>query len=673
MTTKSVLLAQKTGDGADVLLPHTSADLVGYENADVAGVTDVAAALDDLFAKSPGNISVLTGRVDALESGQVEQDADISAAGAAAADWTASKPGIVQRVEALEALGPGSIYTDSSLTRNENLEYGVNVAPGGPDNYLEKTAQGLAVRGVQTAGNKVWNKGSGNLSVGVIAVADGYRNLILGDLAANANMPPVDDIVSVNAANGLITILEDGVYHWRVKLYAAQATADILWALLFKKVGDGYAVLAEGVPFAPMPSAVTNPHLLIDFHGRYAKGDQVLIGLRTGDGWTTPTKIEMEFQLFADAALLAPALVQSRSQIYSCYLQGISREEALSVDGGFWHPLGFDSVIFPSFQLPADNIVTPVKHASTASKTDAFKILADGIYHLQIWTYYQSTAEEDQVSASVYIYKNGDSTPYQLNAETADINGVGYYNHVNIDAHIRLEAGDIVVFCGGTVNNSNIVSAKVYIQLFPDTLSHPNHGVSQDAGNMAQVGNDLGVMVPKGAPYTLTALPANANIDALDAGVYLVPVSTTLQGHIPPSWAGSDDAVLIVFEDGNDPQVRRQRWLSSTNMFYREFYLSQVDLAIAAWNTLSAPSPRPPIAEDGSTLVVGSIVTVAQAANVNAPYVVPAGGVWMVSVIFTDASGHVIDSMSYVVAGGTTVIPVATNYAVIRGFCWRII
>lgn len=130
MATKSVILGQKTGDGADVLLPHTSADLVGYENADVAGVTDVAAALDNLFEGAVGDVSSLAGRVDALETEQDAQDANISAlaanvtaaqsaadtakttantakttadaANAAAADWTASKPGIVQRVEALE-------------------------------------------------------------------------------------------------------------------------------------------------------------------------------------------------------------------------------------------------------------------------------------------------------------------------------------------------------------------------------------------------------------------------------------------------------------------------------------------------------------------------------------------------------------------------------------------
>ena len=31
MTTKAVILAQKSGEGTDMILPHTSADLVGYE------------------------------------------------------------------------------------------------------------------------------------------------------------------------------------------------------------------------------------------------------------------------------------------------------------------------------------------------------------------------------------------------------------------------------------------------------------------------------------------------------------------------------------------------------------------------------------------------------------------------------------------------------------------
>ncbi len=103
MSAKNVVLAQRNGNGVDVVLPRTSADLTGYENADAPGVETVAEALDDIYARSPGNIAALAGRVDVLETGQVEQNEDIAALESGVADWTASKPGIVQRVEALEA------------------------------------------------------------------------------------------------------------------------------------------------------------------------------------------------------------------------------------------------------------------------------------------------------------------------------------------------------------------------------------------------------------------------------------------------------------------------------------------------------------------------------------------------------------------------------------------
>ncbi len=103
MSAKNVVLAQRNGNGVDVVLPRTSADLTGYENADAPGVETVAEALDDIYARSPGNIAALAGRVDVLETGQVEQNEDIAALESGVADWTASKPGIVQRVEVLEA------------------------------------------------------------------------------------------------------------------------------------------------------------------------------------------------------------------------------------------------------------------------------------------------------------------------------------------------------------------------------------------------------------------------------------------------------------------------------------------------------------------------------------------------------------------------------------------
>lgn len=101
MSVKNVVLAQRNGNGVDVVLPRTSADLTGYENADAPGVDNVAGALDELYARNPGDTSSLTGRVEALETGQAEQDEDIAALESGVADWTASKPGIVQRVEAI--------------------------------------------------------------------------------------------------------------------------------------------------------------------------------------------------------------------------------------------------------------------------------------------------------------------------------------------------------------------------------------------------------------------------------------------------------------------------------------------------------------------------------------------------------------------------------------------
>lgn len=106
MSVKNVVLAQRNGNGVDVVLPRTSADLTGYENADAPGVDNVAGALDELYARNPGDTSSLTGRVEALETGQAEQDEDIAALESGVADWTASKPGIVKRVETLEKLVP---------------------------------------------------------------------------------------------------------------------------------------------------------------------------------------------------------------------------------------------------------------------------------------------------------------------------------------------------------------------------------------------------------------------------------------------------------------------------------------------------------------------------------------------------------------------------------------
>lgn len=147
MTTKPVILSQKKGGTAEILLPHTSADLTGYTNETVPEVKEVKKALDVLFERTPPDVEELTAKVESLESTQQmlakKNHADaateygmgtdalyghvklsdatdssnltaatggtaatpkaVADAMTAAKQWTADKPDIVKRMEAVEA------------------------------------------------------------------------------------------------------------------------------------------------------------------------------------------------------------------------------------------------------------------------------------------------------------------------------------------------------------------------------------------------------------------------------------------------------------------------------------------------------------------------------------------------------------------------------------------
>ncbi len=64
MATKAVTLTQKNGDTVDVLMPRTSADLVGYEKENA---TNVRQALDDMYDAIRGEKPGIVSRVEALE------------------------------------------------------------------------------------------------------------------------------------------------------------------------------------------------------------------------------------------------------------------------------------------------------------------------------------------------------------------------------------------------------------------------------------------------------------------------------------------------------------------------------------------------------------------------------------------------------------------------------
>ena len=66
MTTKAVTLARKNGTGADLLLPRTSADLVGYEKKNSTATT-VKEALDEMNDNFQGEKPGIVKRVETLE------------------------------------------------------------------------------------------------------------------------------------------------------------------------------------------------------------------------------------------------------------------------------------------------------------------------------------------------------------------------------------------------------------------------------------------------------------------------------------------------------------------------------------------------------------------------------------------------------------------------------
>lgn len=82
MTTKAVTLAQKNGNGTDVLLPNTSADLVGYEKEN-STARNVKEALDEMNDNFQGEKPGIVKRVETLET---EMDAVEAAASEANAN-----------------------------------------------------------------------------------------------------------------------------------------------------------------------------------------------------------------------------------------------------------------------------------------------------------------------------------------------------------------------------------------------------------------------------------------------------------------------------------------------------------------------------------------------------------------------------------------------------------
>lgn len=230
MATKAVTLAQKSGSGAEVLLPHTSADLVGYEKENSTATT-VKEALDEMNDNFQGE-----------------------------------KPGIVQRVEDLEE----KVQPFTAPTASAAGTEGLVPAP----QAVDPSQQALRVLTMKdfvtlTAGNfdVSWERAdSTNIVLGANLLSDGANLddiLVAGDYYANAwtNAPA--------SGSGIYSLREmrqygDATDSTRIQyaFFYALAAKKIFWrGGSFKRAAgqswtwatDWQEVLGGGI-FAPMPT-----------------------------------------------------------------------------------------------------------------------------------------------------------------------------------------------------------------------------------------------------------------------------------------------------------------------------------------------------------------------------------------------------------------------------------
>ena len=108
MATKAVTLAQKSGSDAEVLLPHTSADLVGYEKEN-STATNVKEALDEMFDNFQGEKPGIVQRVEDLEE-KVQPFTAPTASAAGTEGLVPAPEATPLQVQPLRVMGPNAAW-----------------------------------------------------------------------------------------------------------------------------------------------------------------------------------------------------------------------------------------------------------------------------------------------------------------------------------------------------------------------------------------------------------------------------------------------------------------------------------------------------------------------------------------------------------------------------------
>lgn len=368
------------------------------------------------------------------------------------------------------------------------------IGNSGPDNYLEVVDDKLVVRGVQTSTNQILMGQGTSITRSSVLVNNTTLALIkINDFvypthAFPANNANIAAIRTAGSGSTECTVfnLKPGTYHFSAEAHNTTKNGSLIH--LFKREGPSWVTASIG-SYTGEGAQIESAHF--DAHFTITEDTDFAIGLGVG----TWNLIEVSIQKFADASLLAPALMQSKGGAFSGSFADVGNGTYQMNEHAAWKSIAFSDIVHSSVDS-TDDIVELVKMTASDSKFDAFSVKKAGLYHAYMNLIQQNPSNTMQSgNGGVALFKAATGELVTIELLTGILYGENGQAYMTLHAHVHADIGDKFVFFN-TPTTGTLLHAAVFIQLFPDTLSHPNHGISQDAGNMAQVGSDLGVYVP---------------------------------------------------------------------------------------------------------------------------------------------------------------------------------
>lgn len=379
---------------------------------------------------------------------------------------------------------------NTTIIKNDAKELSVNteglVAESGIDNFLEVVDNKLAVRGVQTAENGLWSRTFDTVSKGNANVNSEYVNVSFGDEFIRPVGVMNDPIVSPDFTAGVFTILKSGTYHISAAFNTESSLPGTNHFRIYKKSRGTTDWLHLGTGSSWLLGNTNDIKTDFDLHWKFEAGDSVLFAVTTNESVNIKQGAFVEFQLFADAALLAPALTTMHNELWQGMLRNISLGPSIVITPNVSGSSNYNVyMLLADVEHTLNEFVDPIIDYDSA--TGIYTVLKTGTYHFEL-----SAVSTGSSAVSMGFAKITEDGNYNIgNSTSVLMPNSGIYN--NVDVHGKLNAGDKICIITSAIQ---VPSVYIEFQRFADTLEHPNHGISQDAGNTAQVGSDLGIFVP---------------------------------------------------------------------------------------------------------------------------------------------------------------------------------